>query len=505
MKLPILCFHFLKDINFFPFFGLYLAFLLFDGTIKTSGRRKPSSEEKTRTKMAADGTRKPCVLVLPYPAQGHISPVAAFSKFLASKGLHITVITTTQLSKSSKFSSSSSSSINIQTISDGSEDNQNQTETFEEYLARFKRCVSQSLAKFLDEQFKSGRIAKAIVYDSLMHWVSGIARGRGLLTVPFFTQSCSVCSVYYHLKRGLLKLPYEDPVVPMPALPRSLEVEDLPSFPKIMDPNNTIMNLLADQFSNLKEVDLVFFNTFDKLENEIIEWMSSTWPIKTIGPTISLLQTSEEINDQKDHMISVFEPTCEACIEWLDSKETNSVLYVSFGSAVSLQKEQMEELAFGLALSNCNFLWVVRSSEENKLPPAFVLNLSDKGFVVEWCSQPRVLAHPSVSCFMTHCGWNSFLEALSVGVPIIGMGQWADQKMNAKFIEDVWNVGTRVESGEFKREEIAKCVTEMVHGDKGKVLKRNACKWKELVGEAVEKGGSSARNVEDFVTQIFCS
>ncbi|XP_073124494.1 UDP glycosyltransferase 9-like [Henckelia pumila] len=439
--------------------------------------------------------------VLPFPAQGHISPALAFSKFLASKGLKIIILTTTHLTKSAKISLSSSS-ISIQTISDGSED-QNGKETLDEYFQRLKRCLSQNLVRFLEQQKESGSVARAIMYDSCFPWVLDIARGRGLLAAASFTQSCSVCAVYYHLREGLFKFSeVDDGVVSMPALPR-LEIGELPLFPKVIDPNNAVMTTLADQFSNLEQVDWIFFNTFDKLENEVIEWMSSRWPIKTIGPTISLLQTNEEMNN---HMISIFEPTDEeACTKWLDSKETNSILYVSFGSILGLQKEQMEELAFGLMMSNCNFVWVVKSSEENKLPPGFISNARDRGLILKWCSQPKILAHPSVSCFMTHCGWNSFLEALSCGVPIIGMAQWGDQQTNAKFIEDVWKVGVRVRVGDIKREEIAKLVAEVVHGDKGKELKRNACKWKELVEEAVGKGGTSAKNVDDFVSHILGS
>ncbi|XP_073121690.1 mogroside I-E synthase-like [Henckelia pumila] len=165
----------------------------------------------------------------------------------------------------------------------------------------------------------------------------------------------------------------------------------------------------------------------------------------------------------------------------------------------------MEEIAFGLMMSNCNFLWVVRSSEENKLPPHFISNVQDRRLVVKWCSQPRILAHPAVSCFMAHCGWNSILEALSCAVPIIGVGLWGDQHINAKFIEDVWKVGVRVRVGDIKREEIAKLVAEVLHGDKGKELKINACEWKELVEEAVGKGWSSTKNVDAFVSRILGS
>ena len=93
----------------------------------------------------------------------------------------------------------------------------------------------------------------------------------------------------------------------------------------------------------------------------------------------------------------------------------------------------MEELAFALKGSNFYFLWVVKASEEAKLPEKFVENIGNKGLVVQWSPQLEVLANKAIGCFLTHCGWNSTLEALSLGVPLVGMPQWTDQIPNSKF------------------------------------------------------------------------
>ena len=154
----------------------------------------------------------------------------------------------------------------------------------------------------------------------------------------------------------------------------------------------------------------------------------------------------------------------EECMEWLDNKSKGSVIYVSFGSMVPLDKEQMEEIAYGLRDINSYFLWVVRPSEETKLPKDFAKK-SEKGLVVTWCSQLKVLAHKAVGCFVTHCGWNSTLETLSLGVPTIAVPQWSDQITNAKFIVDVWKVGIRVPVDEKKIvrcEALKHCIREMM-------------------------------------------
>jgi pathogen-inducible salicylic acid glucosyltransferase len=145
----------------------------------------------------------------------------------------------------------------------------------------------------------------------------------------------------------------------------------------------------------------------------------------------------KQLEDDKEYGRSLFKPNPDGCNEWLDSKETGSVVYVSFGSMAALGEEQMAEIAWALKKSDCCFLWAVRELERKKLPSNFVEESSKKSLLVTWSPQLEVLAHKSVGCFMTHCGWNSTLEALSLGVPMVAMPHWIDQPTNAKCIADV--------------------------------------------------------------------
>ncbi|KAK8474881.1 hypothetical protein V6N13_080092 [Hibiscus sabdariffa] len=142
---------------------------------------------------------------------------------------------------------------------------------------------------------------------------------------------------------------------------------------------------------------------------------------------------------------SRFKPEMDICVQWLNSKMTGSVVYVSFGSLATLGEDQMEHLALGLKRSERNFLWVVRKIEQKKIPANFMEETSERGLVVAWSPQLQVLAHEAVGCFMSHCGWNSTMEALSLGVPMVAVPQWADQPTNAKFIVDEWQMGIRTE------------------------------------------------------------
>jgi len=194
----------------------------------------------------------------------------------------------------------------------------------------------------------------------------------------------------------------------------------------------------------------------------------------------------------------------EECMKWLDDKPKQSVVYVSFGSMAVLKEEQIKEIAYGLRDSESYFVWSVRASEENKLPKDFGKR-SEKGLVVGWCSQVKVLGHEAIGCFVTHCGWNSTLEALSLGVPMVAMPCWSEQYTNAKLIADVWKMGIRGEVDEKKivRGEVLKhCIMEVMKSERGKEMKKKAMEWKALAEHAVSEKGSSHKNIVEFLNGL---
>ena len=235
-------------------------------------------------------------------------------------------------------------------------------------------------------------------------------------------------------------------------------------------------------------------------------WLTERYPIKTIGPCTPSMYTDKRLKDDKDYTVNFFTLDSGACLKWLDTKETGSVVYVSFGSMSDLGENQMQEIACGLMNSNCNFLWVVRPSEESKIPRDFMSEAQERGLIVNWCPQIKVLSHRAVGSFMSHCGWNSTIEALSLGVPMVTMPVWVDQPTNSKYIVDVWKVGLRVKASEERemvtREEVEGTIREVMHGEKASELRNNALRWKELAKEAISEGGSSDKHIEEFVSSL---
>ncbi|KAK1271894.1 UDP-glycosyltransferase 75D1 [Acorus gramineus] len=207
-----------------------------------------------------------------------------------------------------------------------------------------------------------------------------------------------------------------------------------------------------------------------------------SFPIKLLN--LPLL----EIRDLPSFFLAPNDSITEGYMEWLDSKPPSSVVYVSFGTLAVLQEKQMEEISKGLELSGRDFLWVV----------------NERGMFVNWCNQMEVLSHPSIGCFVTHCGWNSTVESLVSGVPTVGMPQWTDQATNAKLVEDVWGTGVRArlsDEGVVVVEEIVRCL-DAVMGEVGVDVRGKAAEWKKKALEAMGEGGSSYRNMKRFVEDV---
>jgi len=239
--------------------------------------------------------------------------------------------------------------------------------------------------------------------------------------------------------------------------------------------------------------------------------MKSIAPIRTVGPLIPSAFLDGKKDDDTDLGADMWKTT--NCMDWLNTKEPASVVYVSFGSVAVLSAEQTEEIALGLKASGYSFIWVICPSSSNgeinieeNLPKGFLTDISGQGLVVPWCTQLEVLSHASVGAFMTHCGWNSTLESLTLGVPLLVVPQRSDQTTNSRYIGEEWKTGLRLDKrsadGLVGNEAVQKCIRMVMEGELGAKLRENALRWKKLSREAMGEGGTSNGNIEEFVKDI---
>lgn len=230
--------------------------------------------------------------------------------------------------------------------------------------------------------------------------------------------------------------------------------------------------------------------------------MELVWRTKTVGPTLpSFYLDDNRLPLNKTYGFNLFS-SIALCMEWLDKQVPCSVVLASYGTVANLNSTQLEELGYGLCNSRQPFLWVLRSDEAEKLPKDLRDKCNTKGLIVPFCPQLEVLAHKATGCFLTHCGWNSTIEAIVTGVPMVAIPQWADQPTTAKYVESAWGIGRRACPDReclVTREKIERCVKEVICGEKE--YTRNAAKWMQKAKEAMQQGGSSDKNISDFVAK----
>ncbi|TMW97681.1 hypothetical protein EJD97_005158 [Solanum chilense] len=447
---------------------------------------------------------QPHVILVPYPSQGHINPLLQFAKRLASKGVKSTLATTKYT-----INSINSPNISVESISDGFDEcGFTQAQNTDAFLKSFRENGSRSLSQIITKYENSRHPISCIVYDSFFPWALDVAKKHEIYGASFFTNSVTVCAVFAHIHHGTLSLPVKmdqnEPIL-LPHLP-CLYPNDVPGFIKEPQSYPAYLAMKMSQFSNLENVDWIFDNSFQELEGEIARGVSEFWPAKLIGPMVPSSYLDGRIENDKGYGASLWKPLSEECVNWLKTKPKRSIIYISFGSMVSLTQKQIEEIAYALIGSNMDFLWVVRDIEKCKLPKGFIESTIGKGLIVSWCNQLETLANQAIGCFVTHCGWNSTLEGLSLGVPMVAMPQFSDQMTDAKFIDEIWEIGVRPKLDEMlgivKREELLFCLKEVMEGEKSYEIRKNATKWRDLAKKTVSEGGSSDKAVNEFVESL---
>ncbi|KAL1535667.1 UDP-glycosyltransferase 75C1-like [Salvia divinorum] len=451
------------------------------------------------------------VLLVTFPAQGHINPSLQFAKKLIKMGIHVTFATSIS-ARRRMAAPTVTKGLTFFAFSDGFDDGYKLGDDANIFMDAMRSHGSTALRDAIATAAEEGRPITSLVYTLLLPWATEVARELHIPSAHLWIQPATVFSIYYHYFNGFSDEISENSDNPgwkieIPGAP-PLSKTDLPSFllPSSSEVQNFALPTFKEQFDALDAEPgkpKVLVNTFDSLEVEALGAFDR-YKLIGVGPLIPSAFVDGEDPSDKSFGGDLFKKS-DGCIEWLTSQPQSSVVYVSFGSLLRLPKAQMEEIAAGLLLSGRPFLWVVRAvaTEEEEEKLSCLEELDKIGKIVTWCSQLDVLTHPSLGCFVTHCGWNSTLESLSCGVPVVAFPRWTDQGTNAKLIEDVWRTGVRVranEDGIVESEEIWRCVEEVMDGGfKSVEFRRNASKWKGLAREAAAENGSSTINLKAFL------
>lgn len=286
---------------------------------------------------------------------------------------------------------------------------------------------------------------------------------------------------------------------------KNMRLKDLPSFMRVQSSDDIMFDFLGSEAQNCLKSSAIIFNTFREFEHEVLDSISAKFPnIYNVGP-LPLLNRHFPAESQVMSLSTSLWKEDLTCLQWLNKREPNSVVYVNYGSITTMTEENLREFAWGLAKSKHSFLWIVRSdvvagSDSAVLPEDFYEEIKDRGLLAKWCPQKEVLEHPSVGVFLTHCGWNSTVETVCSGVPVMCWPFFADQQTNCHYACTTWGIGVEV-NNDVKRDEVSKLVKEMMEENKGKKLRERALEWKKKATEATGIGGESYSDFDKLIKE----
>lgn len=296
----------------------------------------------------------------------------------------------------------------------------------------------------------------------------------------------------------------------LPGIAPTMRVKDLPTILLTDDLNNFFIRFfLEDLNPQLPEVDCLLLNTFSELEGDAVSAMEGLCNenVFAIGPVV--LQSDGSVAELKTGLMEE-DPVA---LSWLDDQKPGSVLYISFGTVATVSMKQLLEYAAGLEISNVPFLWVIRSGVTEGLTvnsefKEFVERTRDRALLVSWAPQAAVLNHPAVGAFLTHCGWNSTLESIACGVPMLTWPYFSDQVTNCHYITTVWQIGLELEQSPVPeegtsiiwKEEVYEKVTRIM-GDSAGIaeMRKRSGSLQMAARKAVSHGGASQGALAKFV------
>ncbi|KAL6519362.1 hypothetical protein OROGR_018682 [Orobanche gracilis] len=469
-------------------------------------------------------------ILIPLMSQSHIIPLTDFAKLLAQHGVCVSIVTTplNAIRYKGVIESAKTQNLKIKMIpikfpclEAGLPDGCENMDALSPELSRefFRACqmLQGPLENIIQELNPK---PSCIVSTNAIPWTQKLADKFNIPRYNFETVSC-----FTLLCSHKLSLVQEESIVSdresflVPNIPHEIEFtkSQLPEF--FANGSDNFKDIIDEIKRARDSARGTLLNSFQELEpwylDNYREVVGNVW---CVGP-VSLCnkENSEKLNrgNQAAADESYF-------TTWLDSMRPKSVVYVCFGSLCRIPAQQIKEIGFGLEKSGFPFIWIIRKQDDTEqvdrwlAEDGFEDRVRGRGLVVRgWAPQVLILTHPSVGGFLTHCGWNSSLEGICAGVPMITWPMFAEQFYNEKFIVNVLGIGVRVgverctsgydeESGGLVKCDQVRIAVENVMDDgvDGSERRKRAEGLAKMATDAVENGGSSYRNLTMLIRDV---
>lgn len=471
--------------------------------------------------------------MMPYPLQGHITPLMQLSKLLAARGFVITFVTSEfnvkrllQANQEQKIGELVGLDIRLVGIPDGLPDNHDRNPLSLDFVMSLDTLHS-SFEELVERMqvVGEGPPITCIVSDSFLVRTQEVANKWDIPRVSFWPNSMAAFACSLNVQKIMEATSNLDPfkahVYQDPESGSTL-LRCIPGIPEIRtcempfytlgghDSEEWMRSHVEKQMACLDQNLCIIANSFPDLESGVCQQLlEAQVPCKvfTLGPLLPSAFLGS-VNGLADGGTGASMCDEEECMEWLDTQRAGSVLYISLGSIATLEPDEIQEIGLGLAASNQPFLWVLRpSAAHDPRKPVSVLlpeELQKKialkhGKIIRWAPQLRVLSHKAVGGFLTHCGWNSTLESVSMGVPVIGWPQMMDQITNCWFMVEQLKVGVRLDK-KAERAGVERAIRRLMQEPEGHHMRARASKLNAAARSAFTRALPS--NLQSLVDTI---
>ncbi|KAJ6820845.1 7-deoxyloganetic acid glucosyltransferase-like [Iris pallida] len=475
-------------------------------------------------------TITPHVLLFPMPAQGHLLPMTKLADLLSHAGLYVTFLATEGVYQRCFLRDDDDRRdqprFRFRTVPDGlpRESSRPFVDTLDGLLgvvghARgpYRELLASSRGGGGEGEGELWPPVTCVVADGFLPFALDVPVEMGIPVMVLRTSSpCSVwayCCIPELIKRGEVASPDEpnldESIQGVAGMEGFLRRRDLPGFVrKAQSADDPGLQFFATCSANLTRARALILNTFEALDSPVISRLRDVCPdVYGLGP-LHLLGRNVCSTPSGGDSGKLWRED-RTCMAWLDRQPDRSVVYVSFGSITVISREELLEFWHGLIGSGKRFLWVVRSDlvaetsadEKTETPLELEEGTRERGCLVGWAPQEEVLAHRSVGCFLTHSGWNSTLEGVVAGVPMVCWPFLGDQYTNSRFVSEVWRNGLDMKDAG-GRDVVERMVKAAMDGEGADELRRSASKLAEEARESAEEGGSSYLDYQRLVQQI---
>lgn len=466
------------------------------------------------------------VFFFPLMSYGHMIPFLDMAKLFASRGIHSTIITTPlnapAFAKEVLRSNDLGFQMSVKFVEfpkvDGLPENcENADQVTSPAMLPIFFAATKLLKDQLEQLLEEYR-PNCLVADIFFPWATDSAARFDITRLVFhgsgFFASCAQEQVKLH--KPFKNLINDSDEFFVPNIPHKVKMclGQIPPYVRAEE-ETEFAKMLKEGLESEWTSHGVIMNSFYELESEYVDHYRNVLNGRAwhIGP-LSLCNRSLEEKAQRGKQTAI---DADDCLKWLDSKSRNSVLYVCFGSFCKFPSEQLHEIAMGLEASGQQFIWVVKKGTNDKetedwMPEGFEERMIDKGLIIRgWAPQVMILDHGAIGGFVTHCGWNSTLEGIAAGVPMVTWPSFAEQFFTEKLITEVLRIGVAVGAkewvagaggGNIKRDTVESAVRSIIVGEEAEE-RRNRCKGlKEMARKAVEEGGSSYSDLNALIQEL---